>query len=1171
MSPSTLVSLVLPAYKSSWFEEALRCAFAQDYDNIEIIVSDDCPNNDISDIVSRYQSLSPFPLTYIRNVPALGEAKNVMQCIREAKGEYIKFLYDDDTIEPQCVSSLVKTLQQFPSVRLATSRRSRIGVYGERLCDIGATVPIVAEDSILNGRDIVSYQLQEIVNFIGEPSTVLMYRQDLLDLMEQPDGLFALDGLVMHFLGDLTIYMKILQKGDVAYLVKPLSSLRVSRQQVSQLGRERDSRAEKTHTEFPKRLKLLDMGDETTTPLRHIRVASFTQPDQFVLRDISSEIQAGMKESQLADWLQQRQVPTAQQSLLDERNASVDAADLTVVIFGGHGAQDVEKTLASLMHKRYSGLTIHPVVVGMENVEHVRTFPASVGLHHALEELATERPGGWFIAFQAGGEFYDSGLTSLASTLIEAESLSAIYGDEIFTIDQKVIGGKFKSDFNLDLFLSQPQMLARSWFLRGETITQFGIDASMGAAFEFDLLIKLIESQGFAPLGHLAEPLFLGMNPAAAPDQEQRILQRHLHNRGYTDAQIEVDIFGHYHIQYGHADVPLVSIIIAAGDRVAPLVTCVTSVIEKTQWPQYEMIVIADQTAPSEVTTWLNGLAEIDPARIKVCYAEGITSHARAYNQASTVAQGRYVAFVHPDLVITQPGWLTALLNHGQRPEVGVVGGKQLYGDGTVRHAGYLLGVNGVAGEAFYGTDDSFKSYMGRLHADQNYSAVSGDFMLVDKQAFDAAGGIDDALDSFWDIDLCLRIREQGWFTVWTPSATVLRTIGRKEALSEREKTTLREQKEREEDEMFRRWMPLLCNDPAYNINLSLSSEQFMVNPDSKLSWRPLSWNPLPVVMPHMGDYAGCGYYRIIKPFESMVEHQRVDGKLSPGLASMPALARYKPDSIIIQRQFTPEFQQWMRVVKKRTGIFSVFELDDYLPNIPVKNQHKQEFDSDTLKNLRKTLSYMDRFVVSTQPLADAFSPYHPNIVVMQNRVSADWWSGLTSLRQQGRKPRVGWAGGSSHRGDLEMIADVVKAFASEVDWIFLGMCPDKLLPYVHEFHHGVDIEVYPRKLASLNLDLAIAPVEDNLFNACKSNLRLLEYGACAIPVICSDVECYRSINEVTRVRNRYKDWADALRFHLDNPAQSERMGKALQTTIFRDWMHNADSAALWAKAWLPD
>ncbi|ORM68271.1 glycosyltransferase family 1 protein [Pantoea rwandensis] len=260
-----------------------------------------------------------------------------------------------------------------------------------------------------------------------------------------------------------------------------------------------------------------------------------------------------------------------------------------------------------------------------------------------------------------------------------------------------------------------------------------------------------------------------------------------------------------------------------------------------------------------------------------------------------------------------------------------------------------------------------------------------------------------------------------------------------------------------------------------------------------------------------------------------------------------------------------------MSDVKKYTNLYKVFELDDYLPNVPVKNVHRENFKGDTLKMLRKSFSFVDRFVVSTAELGNAFEGMHPNIVVVNNRLPERWWGNLKSSRKQGRKPRVGWAGGSSHTGDLEMIFDVVKAFADEVEWVFLGMCPAKMKPYLHEFHMGTDINLYPEKLASLNLDLALAPVEENIFNNCKSNLRLLEYGACGYPVIASDVACYRGDLPVTLVRNRFKDWSDALRMHLDDRKASEKMGDELRLAVLKNWMLTGDNVSEWAKAWLPD
>src|SRR5690606_24915032 len=173
--------------------------------------------------------------------------------------------------------------------------------------------------------------------------------------------------------------------------------------------------------------------------------------------------------------------------------------------------------------------------------------------------------------------------------------------------------------------------------------------------------------------------------------------------------------------------------------------------------------------------------------------------------------------------------------------------------------------------------------------------------------------------------------------------------------------------------------------------------------------------------------------------------------------------------------------------------VFKVAELDDYLPNVPLKSIHRGQLPNDVRKTMRAALKLMDRLVVSTDPLAEVLRDLHPDIRVSRNRLPVDWWGELSGRRRQGRRPRVGWAGGSSHRGDLEMVADVVQALAGEVEWVFMGMCPGRLRPYVHEFHPGVAIEDYPARLASLDLDLAIAPLEDNQFNRCKSNLRVLE------------------------------------------------------------------------------
>jgi len=133
-------------------------------------------------------------------------------------------------------------------------------------------------------------------------------------------------------------------------------------------------------------------------------------------------------------------------------------------------------------------------------------------------------------------------------------------------------------------------------------------------------------------------------------------------------------------------------------------------------------------------------------------------------------------------------------------------------------------------------------------------------------------------------------------------------------------------------------------------------------------------------------------------------------------------------------------------------------------------------------------------------------------------------------------------------------------------------MCPDSLRPYVHEYHGGVALSSYPAKLASLNLDLALAPLEQHIFNDCKSNLRLLEYGACGYPVICTETEAYRGHLPCTQVKtNSTQEWLEAIRMHLSDPQASYRMGDQLREMVLRDFMLRGDNLRYWADGWLPD
>ena len=150
---------------------------------------------------------------------------------------------------------------------------------------------------------------------------------------------------------------------------------------------------------------------------------------------------------------------------------------------------------------------------------------------------------------------------------------------------------------------------------------------------------------------------------------------------------------------------------------------------------------------------------------------------------------------------------------------------------------------------------------------------------------------------------------------------------------------------------------------------------------------------------------------------------------------------------------------------------------------------------------------------------------------------------------------RIGWIGAGQHQGDLELIAPIVAEFAAEVDWILLdmgmGSNVEAIKPHLKELHYFESIAHYPAKMATLKLDIAIAPLQDNPFNRCKSNLRLLEYGAMGWPVVCSDVFPYRTDDAPVLRCSSPEEWRAALRRLIDDAALRAELGQQL-----RQWVH---------------
>ncbi|AVS65719.1 O-antigen biosynthesis protein [Paracidovorax avenae] len=1186
---SVQVTVAIPAYKATYLDAALQSALAQEFDSFEIVVCDDSRGDAVEKAVTPYlcgsaqPRTSPVAIRYFKNPEPLGEEGNVGKCIRLARGAYIKFLYDDDILLPGCLRTLADVLDRHDDVSLVSSRRQVIDEQGRRHPDIAATQYPFNGDVLIEGGDLVSLLADWTVNFIGEPSTVMVRREHVLPLAGRQ---FSLENEPVYWLGDVTMHVQLLRLGHLALLQAPLSCLRISNEQTSHLGRLHAHIGRERYAYFSRTLKQL--GWVRATNNQFVRVTPLALPGMFDTVDLGTRLermQSGAPPlvDALGPWLSARMPCEAQLQLMKSHlQTVVPAPSVHIFVRDAQGdSNQVAATLHSLEALRLPGLALQATVLARA------PGPARPGVEHVEMQSLAEWPAianrqvaaagsGWLLFVEAGEVFTPHGLWTLLLEAGSAPQCRAIYADELVDTGSGSLGTLFRPDFNLDLLLSCPQGMARHWLFRRDAFLQAdGFDPQAPGAAELDLILRLIMAEGIECIGHVSEPLLVSALPqlSSRPD-EITAIARHLHARGYVQARVDANLPGRYRVHYGHEATPSVSIIIPTKDQFAMVERCVSSLLEKTAYQNYEIILVDNGSTDPSACAWIGGLEAMDDPRIRVLRYPHPFNYSAINNAAARVARGEYLILLNNDTATLRGDWLDAMLNHAQRPEVGIVGAKLLHADGTIQHGGVVLGLRGPADHPFIGLPADAPGYMNRLEVDQNYSAVTAACLMIRRSVYEEVGGLDEEAFkvSYNDVDLCLKVRQAGYLIVWTPHAVVLH----EGSVSQKSVDVATQEAKRarfmgEQDAMYQKWLPVVARDPAYNPNLSLHGTGFDVETDAAINRRPLPWRPQPVVLALAADHSGCGHYRVIEPVRAMHGSGIADARFASRYFTPEELHRLQPDTLVLQRQVNEEQLQLIQRIQRLCPVFMVAELDDYLPNLPLKNTHRQEMPKDVLRQLRRSVGMMDRFVVSTDALAEALKGIHPDMRVVQNRLPPRWWRGLQGSRQTGGRPRVGWAGGISHQGDLELITDVVKELHREVDWIFFGMCPDRIKPYVREYHGPVSIERYPAMLASLNLDLALAPLEQNLFNECKSNLRLLEYGACGYPVIASDARPYQCGLPVTLVKNRFKDWVDAIRAHVHDPAAAARSGDALRAAVERDWMLEGAHLQNWLRAWLPE
>jgi GT2 family glycosyltransferase len=256
----------------------------------------------------------------------------------------------------------------------------------------------------------------------------------------------------------------------------------------------------------------------------------------------------------------------------------------------------------------------------------------------------------------------------------------------------------------------------------------------------------------------------------------------------------------------------------------------VDSIFTKTTYPNYEIIIVDNGSGDAETLRYFESVQA--DSRVRIIRDDRAFNYSELVNTACSSVSGFIIGLMNNDIQVISPNWLSEMVSHALRPQVGAVGAKLWYPNGTVQHAGIILGIRGVAGHAHRYFKRYQNGYFGRANLIQSYCAVTAACLVVRKEVFKKVGGFNEALPvAFNDIDFCLRVREAGYRNIYTPYAELQHQESATRGLEETPEKDLRFSQESRY--MKQLWGRLLGNDPAYSPNLTLEHEDF------SLAWPP--------------------------------------------------------------------------------------------------------------------------------------------------------------------------------------------------------------------------------------------------------------------------------------------------------------------------------------------
>lgn len=418
------------------------------------------------------------------------------------------------------------------------------------------------------------------------------------------------------------------------------------------------------------------------------------------------------------------------------------------------------------------------------------------------------------------------------------KNLKFIYTDED-KIDKKGVryDPHFKPDWSPDLLLSY-NYISHLSVVRREIFCEIGgFRKKFDGARDYDLYLRITGSLDDNQIAHIPQVLYHARLHSKSIDNDSFIksyvlnaglesIESHLKNKKIK-ASAEITKFNTFRIRYHLHSYPLVSLIIPTKNGYKFLKKCIESILTKTDYPSFEIIIIDNGSDESDIKNYFEVIRKYK--NIKIITDPSPFNYSQLNNRAVKYATGEIIGLINNDVEVISSSWLNEMVSYAVQTDVGAVGAKLLYPNNTIQHAGVITGIGGVAGHPYKHFTNKNQGYFSRAVVVQNLSAVTAACLVMKKDLFLSIGGLNEKYlkVAFNDIDICLRLRKRGYKILWTPFAELYHYESATRGSDRDSKKIKRLNKEIEY--MQKKWGKSLENDPYYNKNLTLIKEDFSI------------------------------------------------------------------------------------------------------------------------------------------------------------------------------------------------------------------------------------------------------------------------------------------------------------------------------------------------------